>query len=103
MNLLALVDTGALFNRFGRWVADEVGIDLEGLAVERIGVGGFAVESVTTTVTLTVGGFSWEAPVGFCDPWPFAFHIVGQEGFLRWFTVTIDASDQTLTVEPNAQ
>jgi hypothetical protein len=39
VNLLALVDTGPLFNRFGRWVADEVGIDLDGLPVEHIGVG----------------------------------------------------------------
>ena len=100
-NLLALVDTGALFNRFGRWIADEIGIDLAGLPVERIGLGGFSLESVTATVRLTVGDFSWEAPVGFCDPWPFAFHIVGQEGFFRWFTVTIDAADETLTVEPN--
>ena len=49
--LLALVDTGALFNRFGRWVADEIGIDLDGLPVEHIGLGGYALESVTTTVT----------------------------------------------------
>ena len=101
INLLALVDTGALFNRFGRWVADEVGIDLEGLPVERIGLGGYALECVVVTARLTIDQFSREAPIGFCTPWPFAFQVVGQEGFLRWFTVTIDAADQTLLIEPH--
>lgn len=101
LNLLALVDTGALVNRFGRWIADEIGLDLSGLPVERIGLGGYALESVTTTVALTVGDFTWEAPVGFCDPWPFAYQVVGQEGFFRWFIVTVDAAEQTLTIEPH--
>ena len=48
LNLLALADTGALVNRFGRWIADEIGI----------GLGGYALESVTTTLALTVGYFT---------------------------------------------
>ncbi len=35
-----------------------------------------------------------------CEPWPFAFNLLGQEGFLRFFRVTICARDFWLDVEP---
>ncbi len=50
---------------------------------------------------MRLGDFTWDAPVSFCDPWPFDFHVAGQLGFLRWFRVVIDAADETFEVIPN--
>ena len=94
LNLLALVDTGALYNRFGSWVADSLDIDLDGVPLEQIGLGGHTTVARTVITNLTIGEYTWEAPVSFCDPWPFAFQLLGQEGFLRWFTITINAADR---------
>jgi hypothetical protein len=93
---LCLVDTGALHNRFGSWVAEAAGIELEAGATEIIALGGFMTEARTVPVQLRIGDAAWEAPVSFCDPWPPAFHVLGQEGFLRWFEVTIRAAHYTL-------
>jgi hypothetical protein len=49
---------------------------------------------------LTVGETQYAAPVTFCDPWPFGFGLLGQEGFLRFFRVTICAAEWWLEVEP---
>ena len=53
------------------------------------------------TCELRLGDVTWEAPVAFCDPWPFDFQVLGQLGFLRWFRVVIDAADETFEVIPN--
>lgn len=53
------------------------------------------------TCQVQLGDFIWEAPVSFCDPWPFDFQLLGHPGFLRWFRVVIDAADETLEVIPN--
>ena len=100
VSVVALVDTGTLHNRFGWWVADALGIDLTQDDIETIGVGGQRVEARTVVLPLRVGDFMWEAPVSFCKPWPFAFQLVGQEGFLRWFRVTLDAADRSLELVP---
>jgi len=42
----------------------------------------------------------YDAPVSFCDPWPFAFNLLGQEGFLRFFRLTLCAADCWLEIEP---
>lgn len=96
-----LVDSGSLHNRFGKWVADMAGIDLEGLPFESLGVGGRSVIARTATVGLRVGETRWEAPVSFCEPWPWDFHLAGQEGFLRWFRVVIDAAERRLELIPH--
>lgn len=89
---LCLLDTGALHNRFATWVAEAAGIDLTGANEERLGLGGFATVARQASVQLTLGEVTWEAPVWFCDPWPLAFHLLGQEGFFRWFDVRLRAS-----------
>lgn len=101
LSALCLMDTGSLHNRFGSWVADLAGIDLAGIDTERIGVGGTVTGARTVTCELHLGNFAWEAPVAFCDPWPFDFQVLGQLGFLRWFRVVIDAADETFEVSPN--
>lgn len=97
---LCLLDTGALHNRFAAWVAEAVGIDLTGADEERIAVGGFEAVGRRAAVQLTLGDVTWEAPVWFCDPWPLAFHLLGQEGFFRWFDVRLRAATYTIDIEP---
>lgn len=87
---LCLLDTGALHNRFAQWLADAIGINLEGAPEERIAVGGTFARARVAPVRLSLAGdLAWEAPVWFCDPWPWSFHLLGQEGFFRWFDVRL--------------
>lgn len=97
---LCLLDTGALHNRFAAWVAEAAGIPLGGAVEERFAVGGFEALGRLATVQLTLGEVTWEAPVWFCEPWPLAFHLLGQEGFFRWFDVRIRAALYRVDVVP---
>ena len=97
---LCLVDTGSTANRFGLWLADAVGIDLDGAPQSELAVGGAVMTAHHARADLTIAGFRYDAPVAFCDPWPFAFNLLGQEGFLRFFRVMICAREFWLDVEP---
>ena len=68
--------------------------------IEPIAVAGLTTTAHHARATLTVAGFRYDAPVTFCDPWPFPFSVLGQEGFLRYFRVTLCARDGWLDVEP---
>ena len=98
-----LVDTGATTNRFGAWLAEATGIDLGGAPTETVVVGGTTTTAVHARAALTIAGVRYDAPVTFCDPWPFAFNLLGQEGFLRFFRVTVCARDYWLEVEPEVE
>jgi hypothetical protein len=52
---------------------------------------------------ITVAGTRYDAPISFCDPWPLAFNLLGQEGFLRFFRVTLCAKEFWLDVEPESE
>jgi hypothetical protein len=97
---LCLVDTGSTTNRFGRWLAEATGIDLSRAPADELAVGGITTTAWHARVDLTVAGLRYDAPVTFCEPWPFAFNLLGQEGFLRFFRVTICANEAWLEVEP---
>jgi hypothetical protein len=97
---LCLVDTGSTANRFGAWLADATGIDLAGALETKIYVGGVATLARHARADLTIGGLRYDAPITFCDPWPFAFNLLGQEGFLRFFRVELCAAEGWLDVEP---
>ena len=97
---LCLLDTCALHNRFAGWVALAAGIDLTDADEERFAVGGFVASARRASVQLTLGEVTWEAPVWFCDPWPLAFHLLGQEGFFRWFNVRLRAAVHEIEITP---
>ena len=97
---LCLLDSGALHNRFAAWVADAAGIDLSGADERRLAVGGFVTSGRQASVQLSLGDATWEGPVWFCDPWPLAFHLLGQEGFFRWFEVRLRAATYKIEVIP---
>jgi hypothetical protein len=95
---LCLVDTGATTNRFASWLAEAVGIDLRGAPEEDLLVAGVRCRAVHARADLTVADSRYDAPITFCEPWPFAFNLLGQEGFLRFFRVTICAAEAWLDV-----
>jgi hypothetical protein len=97
---LCLLDTGALHNRFAAWVADAAGIDLGKAEEQRVALGGFTTRARRAQVQLTLGNVMWEAPVWFCNPWPLAFHLLGQEGFFRWFDVRMRAARYEMVIAP---
>jgi hypothetical protein len=100
-----LLDTGALRTRMSAELAPLAGIELSGALTEDFFVGGLqtagALARVNLTVTDDASEFSWDAPVWFCDPWPYPFGLAGLEGFLHHFVVTIRACDGYLDIEPN--
>jgi hypothetical protein len=100
VGLPCLVDSGSLHNRFASWVAREAGIDLRRAPEAKIGLGGHTIKTRTVPVRLRLGDHTWEAPVSFCEPWPWGFNILGQEGFLRWFILTLDSAQRTLDLDP---
>ena len=97
---LCLVDTGSTANRFGFWLAEATGIDLRGAPASTIAVGGVTTTGWDARADLTIAGVRYDAPVTFCDPWPFAFNLLGQEGFLRFFRLEISAVQSWLEIEP---
>ncbi len=97
---LCLVDSGATGNRFGAWLAEATGIDLGDAPSSTVQIGGLTTTARHARADLTIAGVRYDAPLTFCDPWPFAFHLLGQEGFLRFFRVTICAAEDWLDVDP---
>ncbi len=99
---LCLVDTGSTTNRFGAWLAGATGIDLEGAPETKLTIGGVVTVARHARADLTIGGIRYDAPVSFCEPWPFSFNLLGQEGFLRFFRLTVCAAEDWLELEPEA-
>ncbi|MGH2988160.1 MAG: hypothetical protein ACRDLO_15950 [Solirubrobacterales bacterium] len=99
-----LVDTGALRTRFSAELAELAGIELGDGPRERLALGGIVVEGEAARVTLRIGSgaeaSAWDAPVWFCDPWPFAFQLLGLDGFLRHFRVTVSGCEEWVDCVP---
>lgn len=97
---LCLVDTGSTHNRFDAWLAEATGIDLSRAPESDLAVGGLLTRARHARADLTIAGVRYNAPVTFCDPWPFAFSLLGQEGFLRFFRLEVCAAEGWLDVSP---
>jgi hypothetical protein len=95
-----LVDSGALNTLVPSWSAEVGGVDLGGTDERRLGVGGTTTIARFARVSLATAELTWEADVGFCEPWPFAWGLLGHESFFRWFTVTFRAADREFEVVP---
>jgi hypothetical protein len=99
-----LLDTGALRTRMSAELAPLAGVQLDDALTEEFWVAGLqtlgTVAHVRLTMTEGADQFSWDAPVWFCDPWPYPFGLAGLEGFLHHFVVTIRAYDGYLDLEP---
>lgn len=98
-----LLDTGAAEIRMGEHVAELAGIGLsEGISAE-IAVGGVRTTARSATVQLELrqgpDSHAWSPTVYFCDPWPWAFGLLGLSG-LDPFLVTINAYDEWSELKP---
>lgn len=99
-----LADSGSVSNRFPMWLVSAAGLSLaDSIAVDRIAVAGLLTNGRLLRVDLSVGSFRFDAPVWFCDPWPFDFGLLGQEGFFRYFRVTLCAAEGWLELAPEAE
>ena len=98
-----LVDTGATDVRMGRHVADLAGIELAATDSVDVVVGGVRTtgRAITTLLELRQGPHShtWSPTVYFCDPWPWAFGLLGLGG-LDPFLLTLDAYGEWLELTP---
>ena len=99
--LAALLDTGSLHNRFGGWVAQALGLDLTQGEPGELAVGGVLTRAVSMSVDLAIADMKWRAPVSFCEPWPYGFQLLGQEGCFRFFRAVISASRYRFELEPD--
>lgn len=98
---LCLLDSGATSNRFPAWLAEAAGLSLEdALDVDEIALGGMRTTGHLLHVDLTIGDVRFRAPAWFCEPWNFAFALLGQEGFFRFFRVTFCAAEGWVECEP---
>ena len=97
---LCLIDTGSTANRFAAWLAEATGISLARAPETRLTIRGVQMVARHARAELTIGDVRYDAPISFCDPWPFAFNLLGQEGFLRFFRLTLCAAEGWLEVEP---
>jgi len=105
--LECLLDTEALRTRISAEIAPLAGIELPGDLTEEFYIAGTKTVGSLVRVNLTVADgtdeFSWDAPVWFCDPWPYPFGLAGLEGFLHHVVVTIHAYDGYLDIRPEPQ
>lgn len=88
-----LVDSGSVHTLLPRWLALAAGIDLQGTERRELAVAAGSTSASFVTTSLRSGEFVWEAEVGFCDPWPYSWGLLGQRSFFHFFTVTFRASD----------
>lgn len=92
-----LVDTGANDIRMGQHVAELAGIELTTVLSREIVVGGLRTTGKAASVQLELrgglDGQTWSPTVYFCDPWPWAFGLLGLAG-LDPFRVVLDSYEE---------
>lgn len=101
--VVALVDTGAVRNRFDIDLAYEIGLDPSLGSTERFDIGGRRHFGYNfDAVDLELAGWPFQAPVCFVEDWNFSHQILGLQGFLRFFDCDVRASQDELRLEPVA-
>lgn len=98
-----LLDTGASEIRMGQHVAELAGIDLDPDVQAEILVAGLKTSCRTAIVQLELRQDNerhvWTPTVYFCDPWPWAFGLLGLGG-LDPFLVTLNTYQEWVELRP---
>jgi hypothetical protein len=98
-----LLDSGASEIRMGRHVAEIAGIALANSVESEILIGGLLTTGRGTRVQLELregaNRHIWSPTVYFCDPWPWAFGLLGLAG-LDPFKVQLDTYEEWLELQP---
>lgn len=97
-----LVDSGALNTLVPNWLASAAGLNLRGAERRELGVVGARTTARFATTRISAGDYSWEAEIGFCDPWPYAWGLLGHRSFFRFFTVSFRTADLEFELAPIA-
>lgn len=95
-----IADTGAINTLLPAWTADLAGIDCVGAPERQLAVGGSLVTARFVPTLLAIGEHSWEAEVGFCEPWGRRWGLLGHRAFFRYFVVTFRTADFALDIAP---
>ncbi len=87
----------------GRHVAELAGIELDDALTREVVVGGLRTTGVAATVGLELRqgptSRTWSPTVYFCDPWHWAFGLLGLAG-MDPFRVTIDSYEEWSQLRP---
>lgn len=98
-----LLDTGASAVRMDRRVAELVGVELDGDERCEIVVAGLRTSGTAAQVELALRRGSerhaWSSTVYFCEPWPWAFGLLGLEGMDSFLTI-IDSYEEWVELQP---
>jgi hypothetical protein len=98
-----LLDTGASDIRMGCHVAELAGIELSDATEDEIVVGGVQTTGRPASVQLELRqgrqSHTWAATVYFCEPWPWAFGLLGLGG-LDPFLVSINTYEEWVELHP---
>lgn len=98
-----LLDTGATDIRMGHHVAELAGIDLSDATEDEIVVGGLQTIGRPASIQLELRqgkeSHTWAPTVYFCDPWPWAFGLLGLGG-LDPFLVGINTYEEWVELHP---
>jgi hypothetical protein len=101
-----LLDTGASEVRMGLHVAQLAGVELNSPVTSEIVVGGLRTTGWAADVQLEVrqGGdvHAWSPTVYFCEPWPWAFGLLGLAG-LDPFLAILDSYEEWVELQPLAR
>ena len=97
-----LVDSGADFNIVPAELGDILGIEVESGQQNIVnGITSGGLPYFIHSVTIRVGGLSYEVEVGFMpDMPPFGYGVVGQRGFFDLFKVTFDRKKTEVELKP---
>lgn len=86
-----LLDTGASEIRMGEHVAELAGIELATTLGREVVIGGLRTIGRAVNVQLELrqgsSGHAWNPTVYFCDPWPWAFGLLGLAGLDPFLTI----------------
>lgn len=99
-----LLDTGATDVRMGAHVAALAGVELDSALSREVVVAGLRTTGRAASVQLELRQGSdthaWSPTVYFCDPWPWAFGLLGLAG-LDPFLTTLDSYEEWVELHPH--
>lgn len=98
-----LLDTGAIDVRMGKHVAELAGIELDDSLSHEVVVGGLRTTGHLASVQLELrqgsDSHTWSPAVFFCDPWPWAFGLLGLAGLDPFLTI-VDCYEEWVELQP---
>jgi hypothetical protein len=101
-----LLDTGAGDVRMGEHVAELAGIELGTILDREIVIGGLRTTGRAACIQLELrqgsGSHAWSPTVYFCDPWPWAFGLLGLAGLDPFLTI-VDSYEEWVELQPLAR